>query len=1153
MRKNIAFYLTALCLFVCFCTNIHAQQDTRGKDFWIAFGPNNGQEASMEVRIVALKACTVTLLFTEDNSSHEIHMAENEIITYALDDYQKELVTNDASGTSNKSLKITSTEDVFVYAFNQARSIAEAASVFPIESYGVRYYIMSYSPYYYNEVYFSYDSFLLIAEEDGTNIFLNNSPQPVTTLSKGEVYCHLSDLNEDLTGTFLRASRPVACFVVNHGTNIPVGYNAVDNLFEQMVSVDKWGKEFFVPVTDAGIEIIRIIASEDNTTVTLKTLTGDNTHTINVGEFVEEFVRHSEAGAYITSDLPVAVCSYMVGWSYPEQELILNGRNSIGDPALAWISPIEQMLNESMNLAAYVSQGQTSVELHYAILVVKTSDKNSTQWKTNINETWATLTGVWTDHHSGYSYIRVKLDETLNYTFYNPEGMLVWGYGYGEAESYYYQVGCTFKEINRASEFFVNEVAYDHIDGKQVPVCDDILLEAVIEGDVDTSWDYLYWYIDDIEDTTKRNIHTWSTSLTKGTHKIEMEVVFITGQRANLSCEIEITDNILTWNPAAEDNNWNNPSNWLTVSGGISVFVPEYCTDVYIPGNASNYPSLDTTNTPRDKYGDPLCNRIYFHFGGEVAKPQLLTYKQAFIQYNVGYYDGNTYKTDGDAYSATPLVRNRWYALAAPLKKIASGDFSLGGYPFTYQMLFSSSDGNSGDSDELEGSWTMNDMTNGYELGTTSNYAITLLVDHHEYGILGKEDHSNLNALKGIIEIPYFENQSVSDRHRIHSYNATEGYSTFRYFYHGKDGFPFSTRTPDTLYRADEAYRFVFEDDANNPLDPFPITVPAGKEVMIGNPFVSSLDFDKLYEANTGKIESSFKLYENHQFQSYDYHIGPNPLFDNYIAPLQAFFLSTIQPGNTVDISFPSEASVTRPENEPLQLKTTGSKYQPDILFFLAENGTNQSMVTLALNKENGENSKKMFISHEENLLVPQLYIMDNNRPTKNDIQYIFGEEATLQMGIKCITEEEMKLRVINTEKLSTSDLVLYDKKLNKEIDFYQENTYSFTHDPGMEERFEIRIKNIGSLSSIKENPDAGKNKLVRVFYRNGILSVTAGQPVEKIMVYDIQGKKIVSEPAHSRLEVETMLPLSAAGIYICEVSFSGNASERHKFMVTIF
>ena len=141
--------------------------------------------------------------------------------------------------------------------------------------------------------------------------------------------------------------------------------------------------------------------------------------------------------------------------------------------------------------------------------------------------------------------------------------------------------------------------------------------------------------------------------------------------------------------------------NWNDADGNTVKAVPAACTVVHIPGSVNQYfPELDPLYTLQDEYGQPECDKIYYHYGSETGSPYLLKYNKAFVQYNWGYYENGTLKVNEDTRhpgaDILALERERWYMLAAPLKNMASGDFGLAGYPRTWQMLFNTTNPQTG-------------------------------------------------------------------------------------------------------------------------------------------------------------------------------------------------------------------------------------------------------------------------------------------------------------------------------------------------------------------------------------------------------------------------------------------------------------------------
>ena len=126
---------------------------------------------------------------------------------------------------------------------------------------------------------------------------------------------------------------------------VPEKRLAADCLYQQMVPVNAWGNHFLVPVTHLGKGRVRVVASQDNTAVsqtggTKKTDGGggaqdpadENSFTLNAGQYAEFEIELTQGGCWISADKPVAVASYLVGFT------------ATGDPAIAWTPPIEQTI-----------------------------------------------------------------------------------------------------------------------------------------------------------------------------------------------------------------------------------------------------------------------------------------------------------------------------------------------------------------------------------------------------------------------------------------------------------------------------------------------------------------------------------------------------------------------------------------------------------------------------------------------------------------------------------------------------------------------------------------------------------------------------------------------------------------------------------------
>jgi hypothetical protein len=442
------------------CSDIN----TKGTDFWTTFGQNDIDPANsilMVLKIATETATSVTLTFTE-GGTYTFSTAANTVSTIDLSNVptlgdKRNAVYTAVSATgaavSSKSLHITSTQPVSIYAFNTSSATTDATILLPVAAWGTDYYRMS-NALYVETGYNFYDCEMIIARETTTLTLPGGAAR---TLSAGQVYCNAS--TSEMTGRHITSDKPVAYFTHTTLSEVPAGRHHGDILFEQLMSVNRWGTQFLVPNArqDANTmnNLVRVIASEDGTKVNFSgaTRTGGQSissgGTLNAGQWVELTLSSATGACYINSDKPTGVAAYLVG------DGTTNNLNYFGDPAIAWMPALNQSVQSVLitpfmfatdrnNSYTHFDEPNCS---HYAIVITKTTTK--TQTKIN----GAAITSGWTDNAaSEYSYYIKKFnnasDRDKTFEIENPGGVIVMGYGISQAESYYYNAGSGACVIN---------------------------------------------------------------------------------------------------------------------------------------------------------------------------------------------------------------------------------------------------------------------------------------------------------------------------------------------------------------------------------------------------------------------------------------------------------------------------------------------------------------------------------------------------------------------------------------------------------------------------------------------------------------------------------------------------------------------------------
>ena len=610
-----------------------------------------------------------------------------------------------------------------------------------------------------------------------------------------------------------------------------------------------------------------------------------------------------------------------------------------------------------------------------------------------------------------------------------------------------------------------------------------------------------------------------------------------------------------TWKSTAIDNNWNNPDNWIN-TGGLVDAVPTKCSDVHIPSVSNRYPALDE-NTMRGRFGDPVTDKITFHFGGQVAYPHKLTYNKAFVQYNWGYYAGGSNEQPGSNLEGTAskmITRDRWYMLAAPLKKMASGDFALGGYPITWQSLYNAPHPSTGAL--VEGDFSTAFSSNDIDLSTKNN-ALAVKVACYNSNI-GYSDQRHLESLQGILEIPYFENSTVANYHPGHVYNKIRKESRFYYF--DEKTLQQLASPIGTLARGDEAYRFVFEDENTNKAPNIVVngvTVPGythrvtsgasnDKTVMIGNPFMATINSRLFFEANRTKLKEDAGYYmltpTNQVWSRYEYKT------ENKVPALQAIVITLADGLTSADLVYPLEGTyaLTEVSNQTRSVASL-SDDSGSSLYIRATDGSDKTSDYAILNaEETGESSGISKMIYPASHSVTEAFIVSSDQEY-NLIDFYNGKRTEVGLGIKSSNQKDvLTLEFENVESFKHAtgfSPVLIDRYLNVEQDLSSNNVYRFNQRKTESERqysdvnrFSLRLSSATSGIIDETNSD----DLIRVTYLTSQLEVTCSLGLVQVDVYDLQGRYLHTSGNLTEAPVTytKYLPLSR-GVYIVKVKTS--------------
>ncbi|MDR0660137.1 MAG: IgGFc-binding protein [Prevotellaceae bacterium] len=500
------------------------QSTTIGTDFWLGY---NDIGTYYELKFVSTSACTVTLTFTDGSvPQRTINITGAGVTGYVFnhttaDGLDEMAAVRNNFGTSNKSVRITSTAPIGVYAINQKSALTDATAVLPVTNYGTKYIAFD-GPQGGSHKY------IVISPEDGNKVYINGA---AVSLNKGQVFGRLYSAERD--GDVVTSEKPVAFFVVSHQLRIPTNEtNYTDQAFEQLSPVSSWGKEFLVPVTKRKSEFVRVIASMDKTTVSF----AGTTYTLNANKHFG--LVEINAPTYITADKPIGVCTFMCGSAY---------KGFYGDPSISWVPSIDQHM-KSATIAPFaplaVPSTSSQLDAHWGQIIVKTAYKDETK----VNGV-ALSGGTWVDGpaESGLSvydmpFLKENNGWRQSYTFTNDHGLVLLGYGTGSAESYQYVAASSARKLN--AYFTINDLHYEDTDLSVPFECGTPLdFKAITEYDMNTTATdgYVRWFIDGVEQAAEKNKTTWTLPyISPGQHEVELWIVDSYNQTEKMKTTLKV-------------------------------------------------------------------------------------------------------------------------------------------------------------------------------------------------------------------------------------------------------------------------------------------------------------------------------------------------------------------------------------------------------------------------------------------------------------------------------------------------------------------------------------------------------------------------------------------------------------------------------------
>ena len=198
-------------------------------------------------------------------------------------------------------------------------------------------------------------SVVIVGTADGTNfaltvpvnsyIKISNSAQ-WSQLTPGTIYSYqinrlqivyIAAFTTDLTGTKIVANKPISVFSGHECAWIPDHVTPCDNIVEQMLPTELWGKVHYIaPLSSRESYTIKILAEESSTSIQLhcSTVSARKSYVLNAGSHITEILTNEDF-CVIFSTKKILVVQFSHGKSEDGQ----------GDPMMVLIPPTTHYTN----------------------------------------------------------------------------------------------------------------------------------------------------------------------------------------------------------------------------------------------------------------------------------------------------------------------------------------------------------------------------------------------------------------------------------------------------------------------------------------------------------------------------------------------------------------------------------------------------------------------------------------------------------------------------------------------------------------------------------------------------------------------------------------------------------------------------------------
>jgi gliding motility-associated-like protein len=445
MRK-FNFFSTLVLLLLAGKPLFAQEFSNKGKDFYLCFPshvPSGSSLAQMYVFITSDKNSDGQVSY--NGQIQNFSVTANTVTTVPIN-RALAYIPDNSTNNPDKGIRVKVTDGkppVVVYTQIYAAARTAASLILPVNVLGRKYRTISFA-----QGGGGRSQFNIIAVEPNTTVRIRlvengvpaSSTFDITINNAGDVYQYQNSAGQDLTGTYIEsiatATEPCKKIAVFSGSSTTTinsnscSGSSSDPLFQQCYPVTSWGKNFgVVPISGNGAFHVRVMASEDNTSITYN----GSPINLNAGQIYPALNSNPVPETqpfFISADKPISVSQYL---------LSQNCAGGIGDPEMIILNPIEQNISD---ITIFTSTRQAITAQYVNVLIPTTGVPT---FKIN-GSSVVGFTPM--PSNPAFSYLRHQFPSGDNsYTLRSDSGFNAICYGLGSVETYGYSAGTNVRDL----------------------------------------------------------------------------------------------------------------------------------------------------------------------------------------------------------------------------------------------------------------------------------------------------------------------------------------------------------------------------------------------------------------------------------------------------------------------------------------------------------------------------------------------------------------------------------------------------------------------------------------------------------------------------------------------------------------------------------